>query len=209
MVQVRGRDDTGGSGLLRFADGTEVIVTAHVTKEGTPQEDGPGSIRQRLEVETEQISRGNQSFAVNSGMRINVYQPQLKNESDQQARAARLFRYGERLRFPGKTSALLEGDAERKAEQQIAEEQPEADLLKVAHHGSAASTIPLLLDRVHPRFAVISVGARNTYGHPRGEVLDRLGQARVLTYRTDLDGAVTFYLDGKAVISGLPRAEVH
>jgi hypothetical protein len=143
MVQVRGRDDTGGSGLLRFADGTEVIVTAHVTKEGTPQEDGPGSIRQRLEVETERISRGNQSFAVNSGMRINVYQPQLKNESDQQARAARLFRYGERLRFPGKTSALLEGDAERKAEQQIAEEQPEADLLKVAHHGSAASTIPL------------------------------------------------------------------
>jgi competence protein ComEC len=109
----------------------------------------------------------------------------------------------------GKTSALLEGDAERKAEQQIAEEQPEADLLKVAHHGSATSTIPLLLDRVHPRFAVISVGERNTYGHPRGEVLARLDEARVLTYRTDLDGAVTFYLDGKTVISGLPRAEVH
>ena len=91
----------------------------------------------------------------------------------------------------GKTSALLEGDAERRSEQQIAEEQPGADLLKVAHHGSATSTIPLLLDRVHPRFAVISVGARNTYGHPRREVLARLGQAHVMTYRTDLDGAVT------------------
>jgi competence protein ComEC len=108
----------------------------------------------------------------------------------------------------GKTSALLEGDAEKSSEQQIAEEQPEADLLKVAHHGSATSTIPLLLDRVHPRFAVISVGARNTYGHPRGEVLARLGEANVMTYRTDLDGAVTFYLDGKTVIPGLPRAEV-
>ena len=97
----------------------------------------------------------------------------------------------------GKTSALLEGDAEKRSEQQIAEEQPEADLLKVAHHGSATSTIPLLLDRVHPRFAVISVGARNTYGHPRREVLARLGEAHVMTYRTDLDGAVTFYLDGK------------
>jgi competence protein ComEC len=109
----------------------------------------------------------------------------------------------------GKTSTLLEGDAEKKSEQQIAEEQPEADLLKVAHHGSATSAIPQLLERVHPRFAVISVGARNTYGHPRGEVLARLGEARVLTYRTDLDGAVTFYLDGKNVIPGLPQAEVH
>lgn len=109
----------------------------------------------------------------------------------------------------GKTSALLEGDAENRSERQIAEEQPEADLLKVAHHGSATSTIPLLLNRVHPRFAVISVGARNTYGHPRREVLARLGEAHVLTYRTDLDGAVTFYLDGSSVIPSLPRAEVH
>ena len=109
----------------------------------------------------------------------------------------------------GKTSALLEGDAEKRSEQQISEEEPEADLLKVAHHGSATSTIPLLLDRVHPRFAVISVGARNTYGHPRGEVLARLEEAHVMTYRTDLDGAVTFYLDGTAVIPGLPQAEVH
>jgi competence protein ComEC len=109
----------------------------------------------------------------------------------------------------GKTSALLEGDAENRSERQIAEEHPEANLLKVAHHGSATSTIPLLLDRVHPQFAVISVGAGNTYGHPRREVLTRLGNAQVLTYRTDLDGAVTFYLDGRAVIPGFPRAEVH
>jgi len=61
----------------------------------------------------------------------------------------------------GKTSALLEGEAENRSERQIADEHPEADLLKVAHHGKATSTIPLLLDRVHPRFAVISVGACN------------------------------------------------
>ncbi len=109
----------------------------------------------------------------------------------------------------GKTSALLEGDAENRSERQIADEQPEADLLKVAHHGSATSTIPLLLERVHPHFAVISVGARNTYGHPRKEVLERLGEAHVLTYRTDLEGAVTFYLDGTTVVPSLSPAEVH
>jgi competence protein ComEC len=99
----------------------------------------------------------------------------------------------------GATSALLEGDAEKKTERQVAEENPEADLLKVAHHGSATSTIPELLATVHPKFAVISVGARNVYGHPRQEVLERLAEAHVRTYRTDMNGAVTFYLDGKTV----------
>jgi competence protein ComEC len=103
----------------------------------------------------------------------------------------------------GTTSALLEGDAEKKTEKQVAQESPQADLLKVAHHGSATSTIPELLAAVQPRFAVISVGARNVYGHPRQEVLDRLAEAHVLTYRTDRDGAVTFYLDGKTVSSQL------
>jgi competence protein ComEC len=99
----------------------------------------------------------------------------------------------------GETSALLEGDAEKRTEREVAQEQPQADLLKVAHHGSATSTIPELLSAVHPRYAVISVGARNVYGHPRSEVLDRLQEAGVFTYRTDLDGAVSFYLDGRTV----------
>ncbi len=105
----------------------------------------------------------------------------------------------------GHTTALLEGDAEKESERRIAEQQPQADLLKVAHHGSATSTIPELLEAVHPRFAVISVGARNVYGHPRMEVLERLAESHVRTYRTDLDGAVTIYLDGKTVT---PRSDL-
>lgn len=99
----------------------------------------------------------------------------------------------------GGTTALLEGDAERPAERRVVEEHPEAMLLKVAHHGSASGTSADLLATVHPRFAVISVGTRNVYGHPRREVLERLQQAGVKTYRTDAEGAVSFYLDGKSV----------
>jgi competence protein ComEC len=99
----------------------------------------------------------------------------------------------------GGTTALLEGDAERPAERRVVEEHPEAMLLKVAHHGSASGTSADLLRTVHPRYAVISVGARNVYGHPRREVLERLQQAGVKTYRTDAQGAVSFYLDGKSV----------
>jgi competence protein ComEC len=79
------------------------------------------------------------------------------------------------------------------------EEHPEAMLLKVAHHGSASGTSADLLATVRPRYAVISVGARNVYGHPRLEVLERLQQAGVKTFRTDEQGAVSFYLDGKSV----------
>jgi competence protein ComEC len=104
------------------------------------------------------------------------------------------------------TSALLEGDAERSTEQRVAEEEPQADLLKVGHHGSNTSTIPELLAKVHPRFAVISVGTRNTYGHPRREVLTRLQESGVATYRTDLNGAVSFYPDGKNVT---PQSDHH
>ncbi|MGP8142682.1 MAG: ComEC/Rec2 family competence protein [Terriglobales bacterium] len=98
------------------------------------------------------------------------------------------------------TTALLEGDAERPAERRVVEEHPgEAMLLKVAHHGSVSGTSADLLAAIHPRYAVISVGARNVYGHPRREVLERLQQAGVKTYRTDVQGAVSFYLDGKTV----------
>jgi competence protein ComEC len=114
--------------------------------------------------------------------------PQPKNDDS----LALLIGYGD-------TRALLAGDLEKKMERFVATESPHADLLKVAHHGSATSTTPELLAAVHPRFAVISAGYHNSFGHPRQVVLDRLQAAEVLTYRTDLQGAVTFLLDGKHV----------
>jgi competence protein ComEC len=99
----------------------------------------------------------------------------------------------------GDTAALLEGDAERPEERRVVQQHPEAALLKVAHHGSASATSSELLATVRPQYAVISLGLRNVYGHPRREVLERLEAAGVKTYRTDMTGAVSFYLDGKTV----------
>ena len=98
----------------------------------------------------------------------------------------------------GRTSALLTGDAEKKMEPGIASQGPRADLLKVAHNGSQTSTTPEFLSAVRPSYALISVG-HNSFGHPRMEVLQRLGSMRVRTYRTDALGLITFYLDGKRV----------
>ena len=105
------------------------------------------------------------------------------------------------LRY-NESSVLLEGDAEKRAERRIvAFEHPKASLLKVGHHGSANATTAELIDATHPAFAVISVGSGNSFGLPRGETLSRLGAAGIRVYRTDLDGAVTFYLDGRSVSS--------
>jgi competence protein ComEC len=95
---------------------------------------------------------------------------------------------------------LLEGDAEKAAERQIAElYHPKADLLRVGHHGSSTSTTPEMVNSVKPSFAVISVGFRNSFGQPRMEVLKRLQDSGAHVYRTDVNGAVTFYLDGHSV----------
>jgi competence protein ComEC len=131
-----------------------------------------------------------------NGTRVRVlsppsgWQPKAKPANDDSL--ALLISYGA-------TRVLLAGDVERKMERFIAGESPQADLLKIAHHGSATSTTPEMLAAVQPRFAVISVGARNSFGHPRLAVLERLQGARVLTYRTDMMGLVTFLLDGKNV----------
>jgi competence protein ComEC len=100
----------------------------------------------------------------------------------------------------GGTSVLLEGDAEKAVERRIAIlHHPRADLLKVGHHGSATSTTPEILHSVRPTFAVISVGFRTSFDLPKPEVLARLQASGVHVYRTDLNGAVTFYLDGHSV----------
>ncbi|GEM_PF-491662 len=74
-----------------------------------------------------------------------------------------------------------------------------ADVLKIAHHGSASSTCPQWLDAVNPAIAAICVGSGNPYGHPSKEILQLLEANGVEVCRTDLIG--TFYIstDGKNI----------
>jgi competence protein ComEC len=98
----------------------------------------------------------------------------------------------------GGTSVMLEGDAEAPIERAMMTEPGlQSTLLKVGHHGSSSSTQPEFLARVAPRWAVISCGLHNHYGHPRHEVLLELQSMGVRTLSTDINGAVCFALDGK------------
>jgi competence protein ComEC len=108
----------------------------------------------------------------------------------------------------GDSSVLLEGDAEKQVERRLAAKlhptenalaTPVANLIKIGHHGSNNATTSELIAAAKPQFAIISVGSGNSFGLPRTEVLARLANAGARVYRTDLDGAVTFYLDGHSI----------
>lgn len=73
-----------------------------------------------------------------------------------------------------------------------------ADVLKIAHHGSAYSSGKAFLDAVDPQVAVISVG-KNNFGHPSQEVLNSLKESDVECFRTDECGAVIVRSDGSSI----------
>lgn len=101
----------------------------------------------------------------------------------------------------GATSFLFTGDAERAEEQDLlnAGVNLQSTVLKVGHHGSDTSTSYPFLRAVAPQYAVISVGAGNSYGHPTEAVLSRLRDAGVTTFRTDMQGEITAVSDGQTV----------
>ena len=98
----------------------------------------------------------------------------------------------------GDVDALLTADAESNVLLPL--RPPEVEILKVSHHGSADTGLPELLDLVRPRVAVISVGARNDYGHPTPSTLAALAASPGLrVYRTDEDGRITIESDGRRI----------
>ncbi|MFB0919832.1 MAG: MBL fold metallo-hydrolase, partial [Oscillospiraceae bacterium] len=92
-------------------------------------------------------------------------------------------------------SFLFMGDAEELSENEITAN-VKADVLKVGHHGSNSSTGQDFLSKVAPKYAVISVGTGNDYGHPAQITLDKLSAIGAAIYRTDKDGTVIFKSDG-------------
>jgi competence protein ComEC len=99
----------------------------------------------------------------------------------------------------GSTSFLLTGDMEQDAEKALVESGADlrVDVLQVGHHGSYTSSSYLFLNAVLPEIGIISVGENNDYGHPHESTLSRLRDADVDVYRTDLQGDIVVYSDGK------------
>ncbi|MEW6713082.1 MAG: fibronectin type III domain-containing protein, partial [Candidatus Riflebacteria bacterium] len=102
----------------------------------------------------------------------------------------------------GKISYLFTGDAEKNAENaaiQAHSRKLKSTVLKSGHHGSKTSSSHAFLDMVAPEYATISAGKGNSFGHPTPEILSRYEYLKIKTFRTDEDGIIESYTDGKAL----------
>jgi competence protein ComEC len=101
----------------------------------------------------------------------------------------------------GPVRLLFAGDAGIPTEEHLAGRVGHVALLKVGHHGSRGATSDHWLDELHPADAVISVGAKNRYGHPAPETLARLQAHHVSVFRTDEQGTITFTISSHGAIT--------
>lgn len=130
------------------------------------------------------------------GVKLTVLAPLSVKENENDNSLILRLDYGER-------SMLFTGDAEEDEEKDLLGASPElldADLLKVAHHGSANSTTEAFVQAVTPEVAVISASSDNSFGHPTPSVVERLRKADCIVYSTSTSGSLTFICDGKTIV---------
>lgn len=134
--------------------------------------------------------RAGDSFSLGAA-RITVLAPVSEEFSDQNNISVVL-----RVEYDG-VRCLFTGDMEMQEEQSILDSGAgiRADFLKVGHHGSDTSSGEDFLAAVQPRFAAISCGADNSYGHPAEETLQKLRQYTEDIKITAEDGDIVFLYD--------------
>lgn len=105
-----------------------------------------------------------------------------------------------KLKF-GNRAFIFTGDAESLSEGEILAKQLDitGDVLKLGHHGSKTSTTQAFLNKVNPKYAVVSCGKNNSYKHPHQETLNKLKAKNIKVYRTDETGTITATSNGSSL----------
>lgn len=97
----------------------------------------------------------------------------------------------------GNNKYLFMGDATTRVEETV--EWNEVDVLKVAHHGSNSSTSQLFLEKIKPKYAIISVGKDNSHNLPDIDIIERLKNNNIKIYRTDENNTIWLTSDGTEI----------
>lgn len=102
----------------------------------------------------------------------------------------------------GDTSVIFTGDATTTVEKDLLKKNIDysATVLNVGHHGSKTSSSEAWLRAVNPKYAVISCGVNNDYGHPHSVITKRLEELGIKYFETDLLGTIVFESDSKNFI---------
>lgn len=150
------------------------------------------SILENRKIDSEILSRGqNLDFGK---VKIEVLYP----EKDSSAEAISDNNHSVVLRIVyGNRKFLLTGDIEKETEKFLAENSAvQADVVKVAHHGSRTSSIPSFIEKTQAIYAIVPVGRRSRFGHPHGEIIERWQNSGAKIMTTGERGTVSFSTDG-------------
>lgn len=109
----------------------------------------------------------------------------------------------------GRTSFLFIGDAEKEALNNTIHNRLtlRSTVLMAGHHGSDTSNTEEFINAVSPSYAVISVGADNTYGHPAQSTLNLFARKHIKVYRTDKRGTIVASSNGTKVTFNVKTSE--
>ena len=142
------------------------------------------------------LARGGESIINTKDIKFNIIAPNSKeyDETNEYSIVNKLIYKN--------TSFLFTGDAEKDSENEMVKLKYDlsADLLKVGHHGGVTSTNDFFLEKVNPKYAVISVGKDNRYGHPHEDTIKRLNARKIQIYRTDELGIIKVISDGENIV---------
>ena len=188
-------DHAGGAGAVLKKMPVGKVYTADEGREAYAQSMGIGSADPLLQ-KLQPVQEG-AVFEVD-GVRIEVvYAPSLSVKGAESGNeASNVYRI-----VYGNASFLITGDLTKENEKVMLEKGSKirCTVLKVGHHGSNTSSSEEFLQAAGPVYAAICVGANNSFGHPKAEVLERLQGIGAKILRTDQDGEIKFCTDGKTM----------
>lgn len=104
----------------------------------------------------------------------------------------------------GLQSVLMTGDIEAKIERQLVEhlgKKLASTVLIVPHHGSKSSSTPAFIEAVRPKYAIITAGYANHYGHPKTEIVSRYEERGIVVWDSIRHGAIRFKLNSQALLT--------
>lgn len=141
------------------------------------------------------IKRGCDTIVLGPNTRVHVLSP-INDTYDNENNYSSVIKISYR-----NTSFLFTGDSEKEIEDKLLSlnDDISADVLKVAHHGSSTSTSDSFLKKVNPKYAIISAGKDNIYGHPNQSTLLKLNKYNINVLRTDLQNNITIVSDGYSI----------
>jgi competence protein ComEC len=173
----------------------DTIITTENTGETVTASEYRNSLKQ--EGAAVVIARTGQVYQLGASTTVVIFSPASDPsmlESNTASVVAQV-RYGE-IEF------MLTGDAPASIERYLVDtygEQLASDVLKLGHHGSKSSSADEFLAAVKPKFAVVSAGKNNTYGHPALETVARVKDHNIPIISTIDQGRITLATDGTSV----------